>query len=96
MSEVESLQVALVGQLQGTTLSGGDISALLALRAEAAAAADVEPRVNVTAPDGTITWLNDLERDARYERWPRQLKEYLQPVFPGQVTVSLWKAHTTT
>lgn len=47
----------------------------------------VERRVNVTAPSGTVTWLNDLESptDVRYARWPRQLKELLQPVFPGQV-----------
>jgi Thioredoxin-like domain len=50
-------------------------------------ASQVERRVNVTAPAGAVTWLNDLESatDMRYARWPRQLRELLQPMFPGQV-----------
>ena len=48
--------------------------------------------MNVTAPAGAVTWLNDLESatDMRYARWPRQLRELLQPMFPGQVWRGVW------
>ncbi|PYH40559.1 putative UDP-glucose:glycoprotein glucosyltransferase [Aspergillus saccharolyticus JOP 1030-1] len=32
-----------------------------------------------------IMWLNDLEKDARYESWPSDLGGYMQRVFPGQL-----------
>ncbi|KAL2868589.1 putative UDP-glucose:glycoprotein glucosyltransferase [Aspergillus lucknowensis] len=34
---------------------------------------------------GVIIWLNDLEKDARYESWPGDLTAYLQRTFPGQL-----------
>lgn len=34
-------------------------------------------------------WLNDLERDARYAKWPIGLKDLLQPSFGGQVSADL-------
>ncbi|OJK03201.1 hypothetical protein ASPACDRAFT_23432 [Aspergillus aculeatus ATCC 16872] len=34
---------------------------------------------------GVIMWLNDLEKDARYESWPSDLGGYMQRVFPGQL-----------
>lgn len=38
------------------------------------------------SPD-PILWLNNLEQDSRYARWPRSLMDLLQPVFGGQVPV---------
>ncbi|OAX81429.1 hypothetical protein ACJ72_04231 [Emergomyces africanus] len=32
-----------------------------------------------------IIWLNDLEKDHRYDGWPRDLKSLLQPTFHGQL-----------
>ncbi|KAL4819346.1 UDP-glucose:glycoprotein glucosyltransferase-domain-containing protein [Aspergillus spinulosporus] len=34
---------------------------------------------------GVIIWLNDLEKDARYESWPNQLTAFLQRTYPGQL-----------
>lgn len=32
-----------------------------------------------------IIWLNDVEKDKRYEQWPTSLRSYLQRVYPGQL-----------
>ncbi|KAE8147538.1 UDP-glucose:Glyco protein glucosyltransferase-domain-containing protein [Aspergillus avenaceus] len=32
-----------------------------------------------------IIWLNDLEKDAKYESWPGELEAFLRPTFPGQL-----------
>ncbi len=77
--------MGLAGRLQATQLSSEDVAELLALRGPAAAAAEAEPRVNISGGGGLITWLNDLENDSRYARWPARLRDLLQPVFPGQV-----------
>lgn len=79
-------QVGLTGRLEETRLAGEDIAKLLALRGAAAAAAEAETRVDIGG-DGSssILWLNDLENDLRYARWQHELRDLLQPVFPGQV-----------
>uniref|UniRef100_A0A182J6H8 UDP-glucose:glycoprotein glucosyltransferase n=1 Tax=Anopheles atroparvus TaxID=41427 RepID=A0A182J6H8_ANOAO len=35
--------------------------------------------------DSAITWINDLENDAQYRRWPGSLKDLLRPTFPGML-----------
>ncbi|RDW72327.1 putative UDP-glucose:glycoprotein glucosyltransferase [Aspergillus mulundensis] len=32
-----------------------------------------------------IIWMNDLEKDARYQSWPSQLTAFLQRTYPGQL-----------
>lgn len=32
-----------------------------------------------------IMWLNDLEKDSRYEEWPSDLEAYLGNIYPGQL-----------
>ncbi|KAF2203909.1 UDP-glucose:glyco protein glucosyltransferase precursor [Delitschia confertaspora ATCC 74209] len=32
-----------------------------------------------------IIWLNDIEKDKKYEDWPTELSALLQPTFPGQM-----------
>ncbi|PWY91017.1 UDP-glucose:glyco protein glucosyltransferase [Aspergillus heteromorphus CBS 117.55] len=34
---------------------------------------------------GVIMWLNDLEKDARYESWPSELAGFMQRTHPGQL-----------
>ncbi|KAL4808818.1 UDP-glucose:glycoprotein glucosyltransferase-domain-containing protein [Aspergillus unguis] len=34
---------------------------------------------------GVIIWLNDLEKDARYQSWPSELTAFLQRTYPGQL-----------
>ncbi|XP_045503578.1 UDP-glucose:glycoprotein glucosyltransferase [Colias croceus] len=35
--------------------------------------------------DSSITWLNDLESDERYRRWPSSFMELLRPTYPGML-----------
>ncbi|GBP59650.1 UDP-glucose:glycoprotein glucosyltransferase [Eumeta japonica] len=35
--------------------------------------------------DTAITWLNDLETDDRYRRWPSSYMEMLRPTYPGML-----------
>ncbi|XP_030027035.2 UDP-glucose:glycoprotein glucosyltransferase [Manduca sexta] len=35
--------------------------------------------------DTSITWLNDLETDERYRRWPASFMELLRPTYPGML-----------
>ncbi|KAJ2946318.1 hypothetical protein O0L34_g12355 [Tuta absoluta] len=35
--------------------------------------------------DTAITWLNDLEQDERYRRWPSSFMELLRPTYPGML-----------
>ncbi|CAH1643381.1 unnamed protein product [Spodoptera littoralis] len=35
--------------------------------------------------DTSITWLNDLETDERYRRWPSSYMELLRPTYPGML-----------
>ncbi|KAL1411228.1 killer toxin resistant protein [Vanrija albida] len=32
-----------------------------------------------------ITWLNDLETDRQYQQWPKDIRGYLRPMYPGQL-----------
>ncbi|KAL2828795.1 UDP-glucose:glycoprotein glucosyltransferase-domain-containing protein [Aspergillus pseudoustus] len=34
---------------------------------------------------GVIIWLNDLEKDAKYQTWPADLAAYLRRTYPGQL-----------
>lgn len=35
--------------------------------------------------DSAINWMNDLERDPKYNRWSTSLMELLRPTFPGMI-----------
>ncbi|XP_055550572.1 UDP-glucose:glycoprotein glucosyltransferase [Wyeomyia smithii] len=35
--------------------------------------------------DSAITWINDLENDAQYRRWPSSVMDLLRPTFPGML-----------
>lgn len=34
---------------------------------------------------GIIGWLNDIEEDSQYSRWPSSIQGYLRPLYPGQL-----------
>lgn len=35
--------------------------------------------------DSAIMWINDLENDSQYKRWPNSLMDLLRPSFPGML-----------
>ncbi|KAE8144057.1 UDP-glucose:Glyco protein glucosyltransferase-domain-containing protein [Aspergillus pseudotamarii] len=42
---------------------------------------------------GVLIWLNDLEKDAKYDSWPGELGAFLRPTFPGQLPPVRRDAH---
>lgn len=35
--------------------------------------------------DSAINWINDLESDSQYRRWPTSVMDLLRPTFPGML-----------
>ena len=35
--------------------------------------------------DTAIMWVNDMENDAQYRRWPASVMDLLRPTFPGML-----------
>ncbi|XP_018331345.1 UDP-glucose:glycoprotein glucosyltransferase isoform X2 [Agrilus planipennis] len=35
--------------------------------------------------DSAVNWMNDIEKDSKYRRWPTTLMELLKPTFPGML-----------
>lgn len=35
--------------------------------------------------DSAVTWVNDLENDAQYKRWPSSVMDLMRPTFPGML-----------
>ncbi|PKX98146.1 putative UDP-glucose:glycoprotein glucosyltransferase [Aspergillus novofumigatus IBT 16806] len=59
-------------------------------------AKDSPPRYNYrdeTEGGGVIIWMNDLEKDTKYQSWPDDLSAYLQPMYPGQLPAVRRDAH---
>jgi UDP-glucose:glycoprotein glucosyltransferase len=73
--EVVKKVVSLRGQSLGHPAGGG--SAKLDLRSSSSSSS------STTA--AAIMWLNDLERDNVYKRWPRRLTSLLHHMYPGQL-----------
>ncbi|KJZ76205.1 hypothetical protein HIM_04287 [Hirsutella minnesotensis 3608] len=79
----------LLNGVRDLGLDGKQAVSLLGHKAISTAKDDDEPlRYDWTdkAEDGkAILWLNDLEKDARYEGYPKSLTSLLQRVYPGQL-----------
>ncbi|GFF45487.1 UDP-glucose:glycoprotein glucosyltransferase [Aspergillus udagawae] len=59
-------------------------------------AKDSPPRYNYRDEiegGGVIIWMNDLEKDTKYQSWPDDLSAYLQPMYPGQLPAVRRDAH---
>ncbi|KAF7160006.1 hypothetical protein CNMCM5623_005552 [Aspergillus felis] len=59
-------------------------------------AKDSPPRYNYRDEiegGGVIIWMNDLEKDTKYQSWPVDLSAYLQPMYPGQLPAVRRDAH---
>ncbi|KAH3002751.1 hypothetical protein KXV72_002787 [Aspergillus fumigatus] len=59
-------------------------------------AKDSPPRYNYRDQiegGGVIIWMNDLEKDTKYQSWPDDLSAYLQPMYPGQLPAVRRDAH---
>lgn len=62
-------------------IEGKTASDLLALDLSTSAAKDFA----IDIRDSAVTWINDLENDAQYKRWPSSVMDLMRPTFPGML-----------
>lgn len=62
-------------------IEGKTASDLLALDLSTSGAKDFA----IDIRDSAITWVNDLENDAQYKRWPSSVMDLMRPTFPGML-----------
>ena len=41
--------------------------------------------INITLLNSHSQWINDLQKDRRYQGWPKSVTEILRPTFPGML-----------
>jgi len=79
----------LVKSLQGLGLSGSEVVRLLSHSAITKAKVEGEAQRydyrDEIEGGKVIIWLNDIEKDKRYENWPAHSSALLQRTFPGQL-----------
>lgn len=62
-------------------IEGSVASELLALDLSTSGAKDFA----IDIRDSAVTWVNDLENDAQYKRWPSSVMDLMRPTFPGML-----------
>ncbi|KAH3953623.1 hypothetical protein HBH98_179880 [Parastagonospora nodorum] len=79
----------LINGIRSQGLSAPDVVALLSHEAIAATQTQDEPQRydfrDEIEGGNVIMYLNDIEKDDRYESWPTDLRALLQRTFPGQL-----------
>ncbi|KAL6707789.1 killer toxin resistant protein [Coniothyrium glycines] len=79
----------LINSIQRQGLSGAEAIALLSNTAIAETQTEDEPQRydfrDEIEGGNVIVWMNDIEKDSRYEGWPTDLKALLQRTYPGQL-----------
>ncbi|KAF2876682.1 UDP-glucose:glyco protein glucosyltransferas-like protein [Massariosphaeria phaeospora] len=89
----------LVNGVRSQGLSGPDAISLLSHSAITEVQGDAEPQrydFRDEAEGGNvIMWMNDIEKDKRYEDWPSTLNALLQRTYPGQLPPVRKDIHNT-
>ncbi|XP_013111446.1 UDP-glucose:glycoprotein glucosyltransferase [Stomoxys calcitrans] len=82
-SLIETLrtEVRVLESLHKSQVRGGLASALLAL--DFSGSGSKEFAIDIR--DSAITWINDIEQDVQYRRWPSSVMDLLRPTFPGML-----------
>ncbi|XP_030573163.1 UDP-glucose:glycoprotein glucosyltransferase [Drosophila novamexicana] len=80
---VETLrsEIRVLESLHGNNVHGRLASALLALDLNSANKREFAIDIRDTA----VQWINDIEQDAQYRRWPPSVMDLLRPTFPGML-----------
>ncbi|KAF2687800.1 glycosyltransferase family 24 protein [Lentithecium fluviatile CBS 122367] len=80
---------SLINGVRGLGLSGPDTISLLSHSAITETQAEDEPQRydfrDETEGGNVIMWMNNIEKDERYESWPTSLHALLQRAYPGQL-----------
>lgn len=79
----------LINGVKSQGLSGPDAISLLSHSAISETQAEDEPQRydfrDEIEGGNVIVWLNNIEKDSRYESWPSQIQALLQRTYPGQL-----------
>ncbi|KAH6721098.1 UDP-glucose:glycoprotein glucosyltransferase-domain-containing protein [Leptodontidium sp. 2 PMI_412] len=79
----------LINGVRDLGLTGSQAIQLLSHEAVATVKAENEPQRFDWRDDieggNIIIWMNNIEKDKRYEQWPTSLNAFLQRVYPGQL-----------
>ncbi|KAH7081876.1 UDP-glucose:glycoprotein glucosyltransferase-domain-containing protein [Paraphoma chrysanthemicola] len=79
----------LVSGIKGQGLSGPEVISLLSHEAISATQTEDEPQRYDFRDEidggNVIIYMNNIEKDSRYETWPSDLRALLQRTFPGQL-----------
>ncbi|KAF1828876.1 hypothetical protein BDW02DRAFT_511256 [Decorospora gaudefroyi] len=79
----------LINGIRSQGLTGSEVVSLLSHSAIAETQGEDEPQRydfrDAAEGGNVIIWMNDIEKDARYESWPTELRALLQRTFPGQL-----------
>lgn len=88
----------LIAKLRSIGLTSTEAIDLLSNEVLAQAQADDQPQRYdwriATENEDTIIWLNNIEKDARYAKWPKALNNLLQRMYPGQLPQVRRDIHT--
>lgn len=82
-SLVETLrsEMRVLESLHGNNVHGNLASSLLALDLNSA----TKKEFAIDIRDTAVQWINDIEKDAQYKRWPPSVMDLLRPTFPGML-----------
>nr|CAB3267495.1 UDP-glucose:glycoprotein glucosyltransferase 1 [Phallusia mammillata] len=69
----------LIDGLKKLNLTGNDLQKVLKVNLNT----DRPEKYMLDIRDSSVMWMNDVENDEKYERWPSNLHEMLRPAFPG-------------
>ncbi|KAL7734467.1 hypothetical protein ACLKA6_010792 [Drosophila palustris] len=74
-------EMRVLESLHGNNVHGNLASALLALDLNSASKREFA----IDIRDTSVQWINDIEQDAQYRRWPPSVMDLLRPTFPGML-----------
>lgn len=79
--EILRTEVRVLESLHNSQVKGSLASSLLALDFTGSGSKDFA----IDIRDSAITWINDIEQDVQYRRWPSSVMDLLRPTFPGML-----------
>ena len=81
LAETLRSEVRVLESLHNSQVKGSLASSLLAL--DFAGSGSKEFAIDIR--DSSILWINDIENDPQYRRWPSSVMDLLRPTFPGML-----------
>lgn len=70
--------------LHGIGISNTVLNSLLSLELSETNSGSLQ-EFAIDIRDSAISWVNDIEQDAKYKRWSSNFMELLKPTFPGML-----------